>query len=48
VIFYKKAVFIEVTFVNSGKRAEGVAVINERGVEEATHIKRFTDNDVQI
>jgi len=37
-----------VTFVNGGKRAEGgVAVINE-GAEEATHIKRFTDNEVQI
>jgi len=29
VIFYKKAVFIEVSFVNSGRRAEGVAVIDE-------------------
>ena len=30
-------------------RAEGVAVINEEGgVEEATHIKRFAENDVQI
>jgi hypothetical protein len=49
VSFYKKAVFIEVSFVNSGRRAEGVAVIDED--EEGggnTHIKRFTDNDVQI
>jgi hypothetical protein len=29
VSFYKKAVFIEVSFVNSGRRAEGVAVIDE-------------------
>ena len=46
VIFYKKAVFIEVTFANSGSWWCGCDQMGGR--REATHIKRFTDNDVQI
>ena len=48
VIFYKAAVFIEVTFVNTVGKSWGCGCDQMRRKEASKHIKRFTDYDVQI